>query len=131
MKTAGAKRKPHADFPFIALADIAWQIIIFFLLGATFARTTSLNIDLPGSSEDSAQKMDESITVQASSTAVTLNGKSVDLSTLPAKIKELIGTKKNEPVVFLSAADLTFQRSCEVMLAIQQSGGLLVLQGEK
>jgi len=130
--TVAGRRRPSPHFPFIALADIAWQIIVFFLVAATFAKNTTMKLDLPGSSSTPNQKASAtSITVLAGETQLILNEKPIQITDLTASLKKLIGDKKNEPVVFVGRDDLTFQRNCDIMFAIQKSGGLLVVSEEK
>jgi len=69
--------------------------------------------------------------VLAGETQLILNEKPIQITDLTASLKKLIGDKKNEPVVFVGRDDLTFQRNCDIMFAIQKSGGLLVVSEEK
>jgi len=130
--TISGRKRPSPHFPLLALADIAWQIIVFFLVAATFAKNTTMKLELPSSSNAADQKSQaETITVLAGENTLVLKDKTIQLSDLGVQLKKLIGNKKNEPVVFVGSDDLTFQRNCDIMFAIQQSGGLLVLSEEK
>ena len=91
------RRPPEPYIPFISLADIAWQIIIFFLLAATFAKSDSLNLELPGASSDKSRSAAPTITVEAGENALLINGQHVALASLEGRIRELLAGKKPRP----------------------------------
>ena len=118
----GRRRPPEPYIPFISLADIAWQIIIFFLLAATFAKNDSLNLELPGASSDKSKSVAPTITVQAGENSVLINGQPVAFESLENSIRGMLRGKKSEAeraVVVLARADLSFQRHVDVMYAVQ------------
>ena len=126
------RRKPaEPHIPFIALADIAWQIIIFFLIGSTFVQNDSLNLDLPSaSSQAQAQQSGETITVQASQGSLALNGQPIEMGQLLPKLQSMLAGKTTEQdrlVVLMGGDDMTFQRNVDIMYAIQKAGGILVI----
>ena len=90
------RRPPEPYIPFISLADIAWQIIIFFLLAATFAKNDSLNLELPGASSDRSKSAAPNVTVQAGETALLVNGERIAFESLEGRIKQMLAGKKSE-----------------------------------
>ena len=128
------RRPPEPYIPFISLADIAWQIIIFFLLAATFAKNDSLNLELPSASSDKSKSAAPTITVQAGDTAMLINGERVAFESLESRIKQMLAGKKSEAdraVVVLARNDLSFQRHVDVLYAVQRAGGILVMSEEQ
>ncbi len=124
---------PAPHIPFISLADIAWQIIIFFLVAATFAQNDSLNLDSPSSTNDPSPSQSKTITVQASAQVVTVNGEIVDFNALQDRIKALLSTTKKDSerlVVLTAADDVPFQRDADILYAIQKAGGIIVMSEE-
>lgn len=122
------KAAPHV--PFIALADIAWQIIIFFLVASSFARNDSINVDLPSGSKSTSSKQEMSVTVQAGEAALMLDGKTVDMNELSAEIKRKLEGRVSEQaraVVVQFRDDISFQRNAEILYAIQKAGGIVVI----
>ena len=130
-----AHRRPPAPYiPFISLADIAWQIIIFFLLAATFAKNDSLNLEIPGASSDKTKSAAPTITVQAGENVILVNGERVAIESLQARIQQLLAGKKSEAeraVIVLAKNDLSFQQHVDVMFAVQRAGGVLVMTEEQ
>lgn len=135
MKIGKRRKGPEPHIPFISLADIAWQIIIFFLVAATFAVSNALNLDIPGASgKQQAQQAPKTITVQATDTQVLIDGKPVPFAQLQPRIAEALKGRKTEQeraVIVQGRDDLTFQRDTEIMYAIQKAGGILVMEEEK
>ena len=134
MNVSKRRLKAAPVIPWISLADIAWQIVIFFLAASSFVRSDSLNVDLPGSTNDPAAQKGEPINVIAGDNVLQLNGTAVEYGELEAKIKQMLEGKKREEeraVVVLGRPDLSFQRHVDIMYAIQKAGGILVMSEEK
>lgn len=124
--------KPH--IPFIALADIAWQIIIFFLVASTFAKNNSLTVELPGSTNQATAQKAETITVQAGDNMLMINSQNVAAGDLEQNLRRMLAGKTSEQdrmVILMGRSDLTFQRNVDIMYAIQKAGGILVISEEK
>src|SRR5688572_19917886 len=107
------RRKAGPHIPFIALADIAWQVIIFFLVASTFAMNDALTIDVPNTTaqNESSQQPKDSLVVQATSSAIMIDGKAVPMAELQATIAERLKGRKTEEeraVLMLGRDDLTF-----------------------
>ncbi len=119
------RKTPEPHIPFISLADIAWQIIIFFLVASTFALNSSMNLDIPSANDKQQAKSApaKTITVQATENAVMIDGKPVSFNQIQSQIAELLKGKKSEQdraVIIEGKQDLTFQRDVDIMYAIQQ-----------
>lgn len=126
------KAEPHV--PFIALADIGWQIIIFFLVAASFTMNQSLTVDLPaGSNQKTAGAAESSITVTASESILQIDGRNVEIPDLQSQLKQLLASKSSEQgkaVVVTLKDDTTFQRNAEILYAIQKAGGTVIFAEE-
>lgn len=126
------KAEPHV--PFIALADIGWQIIIFFLVAASFTMNESLNVDLPaGSNQKTAAVAESNVSVTASESLLQIDGRNVEINDLQGQLKQLLATKSSEQgkaVVVTLKDDTTFQRNAEILYAIQKAGGTVIFAEE-
>jgi biopolymer transport protein ExbD len=135
MKMKARRMKAAPTIPFIALADIAWQIVIFFILASSFATVTALKVDLPsGTNQPQARQQQEPITVMAGEGYLTVNGRNQTIPDLGNEIRTLLEGKKGDrerAVVLMGRNDLSFQDNVNIMWAIQQAGGVLVLSEEK
>jgi biopolymer transport protein ExbD len=127
-------KTPVPHIPFISLADIAWQIIIFFLVAATFAARNSLSVPMPTASPGVAAPLAKTVNVKASEGNITVNGVNVERGDLQSYIASLLtGMTRDEDraVVFYPDNDLTFQRTSDVLYAIQKAGGIVVISEER
>ena len=125
---------PAPHIPFIALADIAWQIIIFFLLAATFVANYSLNVPMPSASAGNESALKKSINVRASDVTLTVNGAVVMPGELESYISSLLTgvvSEEGRAVIVFPEDDLSFQRNAEILYAIQRAGGIAVFSGER
>jgi len=123
------RHKPEPHVPFIALADIAWQIIIFFLVASSFTQNQSLNIDLPSGSSQSQGQSENNIVVQAGESLLMIDGRTTemgDLQSTLARQLESRATEQGKAVVLELREDLSFQRCTDIMYAVQQAGGTVV-----
>ncbi len=130
------KRRPRPEphVPFISLADIAWQLIIFFLVTSTFTKNESLNIELPNSdSSAQVEQQEDTLTVQAGEKTLLFNGEQVELNDLEAKLRTALTGRTSDTeraVVLLPGDDLTFERNLFLLRAIKQAGGLPAIMQE-
>lgn len=125
--------KPAPHVPFIALADIAWQIIIFFLVASSFARNDAINIDLPAGSKSTSPQQESTLTVQAGEAALMLDGRNVDMAELQNELKRRLEgriTEQGKAVVVQYRDDISFQRNAEILYAIQKAGGIVIISEE-
>ncbi len=123
---------PHV--PFIALADIAWQIIIFFLVASTFRHNYSMSVPMPTASGDPSRIASKQIKVEAGETTLLLNGAPVKLETLEFDLTTLLSEARGEEdraVAVFAKDDLSFQRNSEILYAIQRAGGIVVISEER
>lgn len=133
--------KVAPTIPYIAFADIAWQLVIFFLVASSFAHMESFKLDLPGASHEQAKQPTEPIMILAGENLlqVKIDGKDVPLGANDANaLCELIArrikgkkTDQERAVVIQGRPDLTFQRDLDIMSAVQRAGGILMMMEEK
>jgi biopolymer transport protein ExbD len=130
------RHTPEPHIPFISLADIAWQIIIFFLVAATFTANQVMKVDIPNTSEQAKTPAanDKTLTVVAGESTLTIDGKPVSIDRLADEIATRLKGKKTEQeraVVVEGRDDLSFQRDGDIMYAIQKAGGVLMMAEEQ
>jgi biopolymer transport protein ExbD len=132
---AARRHHPGPYLPFITLADIAWQIIIFFLVAATFVLNNAMTVPLPsaGAAKDEAS-LPKPVRVEVTETTLTVNGMPVPLPDLELQITGLLSgatTEEQRAVAVHLADDVTFQRNADILYAIQQAGGVVLIAEER
>jgi len=127
------RQLPSPHIPFISLADIAWQIIIFFLVAAAFVANYALNVPMPSASPGNTAAIAKPLNIRAGEGRLTVNGVNVSSEHLESYIASLLtGITKDEDraVIVFPDEDLTFQRNAEILYAIQKAGGIVVISEE-
>ena len=129
------RRKLLVDPPSSAAPDIAFILIVFFLVCASVQPDTGKKQDIPRS-EETADKNDQSQNLEVSLTenTVLLNGSLVPFEKLKAKIGQSLAGKEKEAdrvVIVKSSAETTYQRWISATSAIESAGGIITIQMEQ
>jgi biopolymer transport protein ExbD len=117
------------DLPTSSFADIAFQLIIFFILAMTLAPTEGFLTELPAGKK-SEEKPEKTPTVQLHGEELRLNDKVTDLKGLREALAKLeLEKKKGEAkvVLFEASGDPMYQGYFEVMAAISKAGGSICI----
>lgn len=122
------------DPPASASSDIAFTLIIFFLVCAAVQPETGLSQILP-KTEEQADKRDQSknIEVTITPTSIVLNGSPLQLPAFSQRISAALKQKTRETdriVVVKSSPDTPYPLWISVSQAIEQAGGILTLELE-
>lgn len=121
--------------PASATGDIAFNLIIFFLVCASVQPDSGLKQSIP-SSETVEEKSQESknIEVLLTRTTVAINGNFIGMQQfIPSLKAKLLGKSKPEDriVVVKSRPDTPYTHWIQVTAAIEQAGGVITLQLEE
>ncbi len=130
----GTRRRTPPHVPFIALADIAWQIIIFFLVASTFRHNYAMTVPMPTASGDPSRIASKQIKIEAGEATLLLNGAPAKLETLEFDLATLLSEAHGEEdraVAVFAKDDLSFQRNAEILYAVQRAGGIVVISEER
>lgn len=131
---AGRINRRYPRAPLAAMSDIAFQLIIFFMVTATFVNKDAVNVELPNSESEQQVETDKMLTLQANAEITLLDGQKVEPG--PGLVEKLEGKLAQRPegeriVIMLTADDLPFQKNAELMLSIQQAGGQVAVLMEE
>ena len=128
------KRKDHGDgaIDVGSFADIAFLLIIFFILTTTFVKIAGNKIEIPSGSADQseAEQKQLSITLSADSITYGEEAKSISMDELRVALaKEKFATKEPDArmVVLETDGEVLYERYFQVVMAIDDSGGVLTL----
>ncbi|MBG7607447.1 MAG: biopolymer transporter ExbD [Verrucomicrobia bacterium] len=122
------------DPPACASSDIAFTLIIFFLVCAAVQPETGMSQLLP-KTEEKSDKREQSQNIEVSITAsgIVLNGNPMQLPEFSRKLSTALKAKTREAdriVVVKSAPDTPYTAWVAVSSAIEQAGGVLTLELE-
>ena len=124
--------RPAVEFNVGAFADIAFLLIIFFILTTTFIKPEGNRLRIPSGVSDPLAKTDKQPTVNLSATSIHWGERDerLTLEELRGALMrmDLASRPADKRVVILnSAPDVPFQRYFEVVMAIHGADGVLAL----
>jgi biopolymer transport protein ExbD len=124
------------DVPAVASGDIAFNLIVFFLVCASTQPDTGRSQILPKSEQTQQQKeqQDEHLTVELKRNAVLINGDPLKTTEIKVRVKaKLSGKSRPEDriVIVKSADDVPYYAWIEVTSQIEDAGGIITLQLEE
>lgn len=128
------RQKMLIDPPACASSDIAFILIIFFLVCAAVQPETGLAQLLPAT-EEKSEKRDQSQNIEVSITpgSIILNGNPLTFPNFGPRITEALKQKTREAdrvVVVKSAPETPYPVWIAVSQVIEQAGGILTLELE-
>lgn len=121
--------------PAVATGDIAFNLIVFFLVCASTSPDRGRKQDIPRSeSKQDKQEQSQNLDVALTRTGVSLNGGPVRLTEFPAQIRRSLAAKtrpEDRVVVVKSAPDTPYEHWIKVTAWIEEAGGVVTLQMEE
>ena len=129
------KEKRELEIPTDSVSDIAFLLIIFFILTTTMSKLTGFTAELPsGAAAQQAAKTDaKTPTVQITNGKLLFNEQEVSMAALQERLLDLQLAKKQgeERVVMLEAAGkVNYQTYYETMALISAAGGIVAIVEE-
>ena len=130
------KEKRELEIPTDSVSDIAFLLIIFFILTTTMSKLTGFTAELPSgaASQQQAAKTDaKTPTVQITNGKLLFNEQEVSMAALQERLLDLQLAKKQgeERVVMLEAAGkVDYQTYYAAMAAISAAGGIVAIVEE-
>lgn len=129
-----ARRKPtEPEIPTASFGDIAFLLIIFFLLATTLVQTRGITARMP-SGEKSDAPADKTPSIQMKGETIIFNDKPLDIAGLRTELAALdLATRAEDDRVVLleTAAQVDYQAYFEVMTAVSRAGGVIALVREE
>jgi len=134
MAFALKKKQRDLALPLDSFSDIAFLLIIFFILTTQIQKMTGITTELPSGEKQTEQKQAQKTpTVALHGGTIRLNESSMSLGQLAAELKGMnLGAKEPAQRVVLleSAKDVDYQRYFEVMAAITAANGVIGIMTE-
>ena len=125
------KSKPIGDVDVTAFSDLAFLLIVFFVLTTTFVRPFGAALTIPSSTSDPERKQEEEFpTINIGAEQLLLNEQEMTMEALRDALLEMeLGKKADDKrfVVVDTAPDVGFQRYYRVVTAIARAGGILAI----
>jgi biopolymer transport protein ExbD len=126
--------KLMVDVPAVASGDIAFNLIVFFLVCASTQPDSGRKQLLPKAETTQQQQQEDNLTIDLKRTAVLLNGEPIKLSEVKERVKSKLAGKtrpEDRVVVVKSDDDVPYHHWIEVTVQIEDAGGIITLQLEE
>lgn len=125
------KQKPTGEIDLAAFSDLAFLLIVFFVLTTTFIRPKGASVAIPSQTHDPERKpAQEPPTINLSVNSIAFNGELTTVEELRAELfdMELAKQKDDDRIVVLeSTPDVSYDRYYRVVTAIAAAGGVMAI----
>ena len=121
----------------VATGDIAFNLIVFFLVCASTQPDRGRKQELPNSEKTKTVQKDLKnieLSLSRTNTVVSLNGDPIKTSELPVRLKRVLDEKKSPEeriVVVKSKGDVPYEHWINVTSMVQDVGGSITIQREE
>lgn len=128
------RQKLLIESPASATGDIAFNLIVFFLVCASVQPDSGRKQTLPKSETVEDQQETENLKVDLTRTAVTVNSEPVAIDKLKAYIQRKLegkSTPEDRVVIVQSKKDVPYRHWIKATSLIEDAGGIITLQLEE
>ncbi|MFT5129244.1 MAG: biopolymer transport protein ExbD [Rhodothermales bacterium] len=130
------KSRREVEMDLTAFSDIAFLLIIFFLVATTFIHNNGTPLEIPTGTADKEESQEKITTIDVTPEKILYNGegKSIDMPELRALLqREGFTTRpdKERMVMIQSASEVECERYYQIVTAISQAGGVLAMLEEE
>lgn len=131
-----SRAKPMPEIDMVAFADIAFLLIIFFILTTTFVRNHGQDLDLPSGTRDTRAEREDVTTITISPDQLYFNDEEdpLTLQDLRRRLQaqQLATRPAPERIVLVeSAPSVLCEKYYRVVVAIANAGGVLAMLEEE
>ena len=109
------KRLADSEIPTASMADIAFLLIIFFMVTAVFSATKGLQLGLSENDKDTLPvDPDPGVLVQIGANGMQVDCRPMELAELLPYLEPRLMRNPNKPVILVPEADAPYRRVVEV-----------------
>ena len=128
------KAKEEPTVPTDSVSDIAYLMIIFFILTTSIRKLTGFNTDIPSAQQQQQQQAEKTPTLKLHPGGMSFNDQAVDIAAFRKALADMKLDKRPEDkrVIVLDAAKgVDYQAYYEAMAAISGAGGIVGIMTEE
>jgi len=131
MRSRGQEKKHReGTIPTDSFSDIAFLLIIYFIVATSLVKVKSITADLPSGEKAVQAQMEKTPIVNLRGSEIFFNDKALDLEALNARLAalELAKLEPDKRVVLLeTAAGTPYQNYFQALAAISANGGVVAI----
>jgi len=128
------KKHRSGTIPTDSFSDIAFLLIIYFLVATSLVKVKSITADLPSGEKQAQAQVEKTPIVNLRGGEIFFNDKPVNLAELEARLAalDLKALESSKRVIMLeSTRDTTYESYFRTLAAISANGGVVALVGEE
>lgn len=125
------RKKPSLVLPLSSMGDIAFLLIIFFMLASNFMKTNKVELERPESPDLEQQEAPKSSVTMDKDGKIWYEGAQVSPHEVTDALKVFVENNHDYQVHVAIDKDLTRKDFMPLIEAISESGAKLILTGEK
>ncbi|MGA0899385.1 MAG: ExbD/TolR family protein [Luteolibacter sp.] len=132
-KSKREKKHREGEIPTGSFSDIAFLLIIYFIIATTLVKVKSITADMPAGEKSAQSQSDKTPIVNLRGQEIFLNDKPVDLAGLNERLAalELFDKDPKDRVIMLeSARGTAYGNYYQAMASISTNGGVIALVKE-
>jgi biopolymer transport protein ExbD len=104
------KRSPSAEIPTASMADIAFLLIIFFMVTTVFSATKGLEFSLPrDDKQETETETEDAVFIKVSPGSILVDCKPMGLGEILDYLEPKLTVNQEKPVVLYTVADSRYQ----------------------
>ena len=129
----GEKKHREGEIPTGSFSDIAFLLIVYFIIATTLLKVKSITADMPAGEKSSQSQSDKTPIVNLRGAEIFLNDKPVDIAGLNDRLAalELFDKEPKDRVIMLeSARGTAYGNYFQAMASISANGGVIALVKE-
>ena len=136
MRQKGQKRKKSqrdGEIPTNSFSDIAFLLIIYFLVATTLVKVKTITAEMPTGEKNAESQSDKTPTINLRAGDIHFNDKKIDIEELNIKLAELDLQAKDpsKRVILLESVDGTpYQDYFQALATISAHGGVVAIVEE-
>ena len=118
----------------VATGDIAFNLIVFFLVCASTQPDRGRKQDIPSSQQTKAEQKQENTEILVTKTGIVMNGAAVKATELPSRLAIHFKGKprpEDRVVVIKTRPDTPYSNWINVTSMVQDAGGSITIQREE
>ena len=132
-KYSREKKNRSGEIPTGSFSDIAFLLIIYFLVATTLVKVKAITADLPTGEKTQQEQPDKTPIVNLRGTEIFLNDRSVSIEELNDRLAAL-GLAEKEPsqriVMLESASGTPYENYYKALAAISEHNGVVAIVEE-
>jgi biopolymer transport protein ExbD len=128
------KKHRSGTIPTDSFSDIAFLLIIYFLVATSLVKINAITADLPSGDKQAQAKVEKTPTVNLRGNEIFFNEKAVGLAELEARIValDLKSQEASKRVIMLeSTRETTYEAYFQVLAVISANGGVVAIVGDE